>query len=214
MLKEIADIRTEYQLAALDEVVVGDDPIAFFTQWFIEAQKAEISEVNAMTIATCGQDCIPKTRIVLLKGMEEDEFIFYTNYNSAKGKDIAQNPHVSLLFFWKELERQVRVQGIATRIPQEKSDEYFHSRPIPSQVGAWASPQSAIIPDRNILDDNFARLEAEYDGKRIPRPEHWGGYAVKPAAIEFWQGRASRLHDRILFTRSGEDKWSKVRLAP
>lgn len=214
MLKEIADIRTEYQLAALDEVVVGDDPIAFFTQWFIEAQKAEISEVNAMTIATCGQDLIPKTRIVLLKGLEEDEFIFYTNYNSSKGKDIAQNPNVSLLFFWKELERQVRVQGIATRISTEKSDEYFHSRPIPSQVGAWASPQSSIIPDRNVLDDNFARLEAEYGGKRIPRPEHWGGYAVKPTAIEFWQGRASRLHDRILFTKADEGNWNKVRLAP
>lgn len=214
MLKEIADIRTEYQLAALDEVVVGDDPIAFFTRWFIEAQKAEISEVNAMTIATCGQDHIPKTRIVLLKGLEEDEFIFYTNYNSSKGKDIAQNPHVSLLFFWKELERQVRVQGTAARIPAEKSDEYFHSRPIPSQVGAWASPQSSIIPDRNILDDNFARLEAEYNGKRIPRPEHWGGYAVKPTAIEFWQGRSSRLHDRILFTRTDESNWNKVRLAP
>lgn len=214
MLKEIADIRTEYQQAALDELTVGDDPIAFFTQWFIEAQKAEIDEVNAMTLATCGQDHIPCTRIVLLKGLEEDEFVFYTNYNSSKGRNIAHNPHVSLLFFWKELERQVRIQGVAIKLPAEKNDEYFHSRPLPSQVGAWASPQSSIIPDRNVLDDNFARLEMEYAGKRIPRPEHWGGYAVKPDSIEFWQGRPSRLHDRILFTRADAGNWDKVRLAP
>jgi pyridoxamine 5'-phosphate oxidase len=213
-LKDIADIRNEYQLAALDEVTVGDDPIAFFTQWFIEAQKAEVDEVNAMALATCSPENIPHTRIVLLKGLEEDEFVFYTNYNSSKGKDIEYNPNVSLLFFWKELERQVRIQGIATKIPAEKSEEYFHSRPTGSQVGAWASSQSTIIPDRNTLDDNYTRLEQEYMGKRIPRPDHWGGYAVKPVSIEFWQGRISRLHDRILFTRQQETGWNKVRLAP
>lgn len=213
-MKDIADIRNEYQLAALDEVTVGDDPIAFFTQWFIEAQKAEVDEVNAMALATCSPENIPHTRIVLLKGLEEDEFVFYTNYNSSKGKDIEHNPNVSLLFFWKELERQVRIQGIATKIPAEKSEEYFHSRPTGSQVGAWASSQSTIIPDRNTLDDNYTRLEQEYMGKRIPRPDHWGGYAVKPVSIEFWQGRISRLHDRILFTRQQETGWNKVRLAP
>lgn len=213
-MKDIADIRNEYQLAALDEVTVGDDPIAFFTQWFIEAQKAEVDEVNAMALATCSPENIPHTRIVLLKGLEEDEFVFYTNYNSSKGKDIEYNPNVSLLFFWKELERQVRIQGIATKIPAEKSEEYFHSRPTGSQVGAWASSQSTIIPDRNTLDDNYTRLEQEYMGKRIPRPDHWGGYAVKPVSIEFWQGRISRLHDRILFTRQQETGWNKVRLAP
>lgn len=213
-MKDIADIRNEYQLAALDEVTVGDDPIAFFTQWFIEAQKAEIDEVNAMALATCGLNNIPHTRIVLLKGLEQDEFVFYTNYNSSKGADIEHNPHVSLLFFWKELERQVRIQGIATKIPSEKSDEYFHSRPQSSQVGAWASAQSTVIPDRNTLDDNYMRLQQEYMGKRIPRPEHWGGYAVKPVSIEFWQGRISRLHDRILFTRVPGTGWDKVRLAP
>ncbi len=213
-LKDIADIRNEYQLAALDEVTVGDDPIAFFTQWFIEAQKAEIDEVNAMALATCGADNIPHTRIVLLKGLELDEFVFYTNYNSSKGKDIEYNPNVSLLFFWKELERQVRIQGIATKISAEKSDEYFHSRPESSQVGAWASPQSSVIPSRDTLDDNFLRLEKEYSGTRIPRPEHWGGYTVKPVSIEFWQGRISRLHDRILFTRANNTDWNKVRLAP
>ena len=213
-MKDIADIRNEYQLAALDEVTVGDDPIAFFTQWFIEAQKAEVDEVNAMALATCSPENIPHTRIVLLKGLEEDEFVFYTNYNSSKGKDIEYNPNVSLLFFWKELERQVRIQGIATKIPAEKSEEYFHSRPTGSQVGAWASSQSTIIPDRNTLDVNYTRLEQEYMGKRIPRPDHWGGYAVKPVSIEFWQGRISRLHDRILFTRQQETGWNKVRLAP
>ncbi|MBW7913910.1 MAG: pyridoxamine 5'-phosphate oxidase [Taibaiella sp.] len=213
-MKDIADIRNEYQLAALDEATVGDDPIAFFTQWFIEAQKAEVDEVNAMALATCSPENIPHTRIVLLKGLEEDEFVFYTNYNSSKGKDIEHNPNVSLLFFWKELERQVRIQGIAAKIPIEKSEEYFHSRPTGSQVGAWASAQSTIIPDRNTLDDNYSRLEQEYMGKRIPRPEHWGGYAVKPVSIEFWQGRISRLHDRILFTRQQETAWTKVRLAP
>ncbi len=214
-MKDIADIRNEYILAALDEVTVGDDPIAFFTQWFIEAQKAEIYEVNAMTLATSGAGNIPHARIVLLKGLEEDEFVFYTNYLSSKGKDIEHNPNVSLLFFWKELERQVRIQGIAAKIPAEKSDEYFHSRPEGSQIGALASPQSSIIPDRNTLDDNYLRLEKEYAGKRIPRPEHWGGYAVQPVSIEFWQGRISRLHDRILFTRrTGDGKWTKARLAP
>lgn len=213
-MKELADIRNDYQLAALDEVTVGDDPIAFFTKWFIEAQKAEVDEVNAMALATCSPENIPHTRIVLLKGLEQDEFIFYTNYNSSKGKDIEQNPNVSLLFFWKELERQVRVQGIASKIASEKSEEYFHSRPAASQIGAWASAQSSVIPDRNTLDDNYTRLEQEYMGKRIPRPEHWGGYAVKPVSIEFWQGRISRLHDRILFTKRQDAGWNKVRLAP
>lgn len=213
-MKEIADIRNEYQLAALDEMTVGDDPIAFFTQWFIEAQKAEVDEVNAMALATCSPENIPHTRIVLLKGLEEDEFVFYTNYKSSKGRDIEQNPNVSLLFFWKELERQVRIQGIAKKIRPEVSEAYFHSRPAGSQIGAWASEQSTVIPDRNTLDDNYTRLEQEYMGKRIPRPEHWGGYAVKPVSIEFWQGRASRLHDRILFTRSNNGVWQKARLAP
>lgn len=201
-------------MAALDELSVGDDPIAFFTQWFIECQKAEISEVNAMTLATVGAGNIPHARIVLLKGLEDNEFIFYTNYHSSKGSDIDNNPNVSLVFFWKELERQVRIQGIASKLPPGKSDEYFHSRPDASQLGAWASPQSQVIPQRDILDENYSRYEKEFSGTRIPRPEHWGGYAVKPVAIEFWQGRISRMHDRIIFTLDEKGLWKKSRLAP
>jgi len=213
-LKDIADIRTDYQLAALDESTVGDDPILFFTRWFIECQKADVDEVNAMTLATVDSENRADARIVLLKGLEEGQFIFFTNYNSAKGKDIANNPNVCLVFFWKELERQVRIHGTATRIPAKDSDEYFHSRPEASQVGAWASPQSQTIPDRDILQRNYNRYEQEYAGKKVPRPEHWGGYAVKPASIEFWQGRSSRMHDRILFTTDKNGQWTKSRLAP
>lgn len=201
-------------MAALDEVTVGDDPVAFFTQWFIEAQKAELSEVNAMTLATVNADNIPHARVVLLKGLEGEEFVFYTNYDSAKGRDIAANPNVCLMFFWKELERQVRIQGIAGKIAAEKSDEYFHSRPDGGKIGAWASPQSSVIPDRNVLDERYLQYEKEFANKRIPRPEHWGGYAVKPVSIEFWQGRISRLHDRILFKKNEEGVWKKMRLAP
>lgn len=213
-MKDIADIRTDYQLAALDESTVGDDPILFFTRWFIECQKADVDEVNAMTLATVDSENRADARIVLLKGLEEGQFIFFTNYNSAKGKDIANNPNVCLVFFWKELERQVRIHGTATRIPAKDSDEYFHSRPEASQVGAWASPQSQTIPDRDILQRNYNRYEQEYAGKKVPRPEHWGGYAVKPASIEFWQGRSSRMHDRILFTTDKNGQWTKSRLAP
>lgn len=213
-MKDLADIRKDYQLAALDETSVGDDPIAFFTQWFIECQKAEIDEVNAMVLATTGIDNKPDARIVLLKGLEDGEFIFFTNYKSSKGVDIEQNPNVCLVFFWKELERQVRIHGVASRIPESKSDEYFHSRPEASQLGAWASPQSSPIPDRGILQDNYTRYKDEFSGQKIPRPEHWGGYSVQPDTIEFWQGRSSRMHDRILFSHVGNGMWKKSRLAP
>lgn len=213
-MKDIADIRQDYRMAALDKEATGDDPILFFTQWFMEAQKAEISEVNAMTLATAGADNVPDARIVLLKGLEENEFVFYTNYNSTKGENISQNPNVCLVFFWKELERQVRIKGTARKTDFKTSEAYFHSRPVGSQIGAWSSPQSQEINDRSILDERYAQYEQEFSGKDVPLPEHWGGYAVKPTSIEFWQGRSSRMHDRILFTLEENGSWKKHRLAP
>lgn len=213
-MKDIADIRQDYQLAALDEITVGDDPINFFTRWFAEAQQAEISEVNAMTLATVDDNNRPHARIVLLKGLEDGNFEFFTNYNSKKGKNLAHNPYVSLVFFWKELERQVRIEGIARKLAPNKSNAYFHSRPEGSQLGAWASPQSQVITHRNVLDENYNHYAQEFTGSQIPRPEHWGGYTIQPIAIEFWQGRSNRMHDRILFTALTDSMWKKERLAP
>lgn len=213
-MKDIAAIRQDYTQAALDKTSAGDDPILLFTRWFSEAQNAEITEVNAMVLATCDSSNTPHARIVLLKGLDDNKFIFYTNYKSAKGLDIEQNNHVSLVFFWKELERQVRIQGTASKIPFEQNEHYFHSRPRGSQLGAWTSPQSQPIEDRGVLDDNYRKYEQEFAAGPIPCPEHWGGYAVMPASIEFWQGRSNRIHDRILFERSADKLWKKSRLAP
>lgn len=212
-MKDIADIRQDYQLAELDETTVGNDPIVFFTRWFAEAQQAEITEINAMTLATVGEGNIPHARIVLLKGLDSDNFEFYTNYNSGKGHDIDFNPHVCLVFFWKELERQVRIQGVAQKLEPHKSDIYFNSRPEGSRLGAWSSPQSQPISDRDILNKNYVHYASQFAGKDIPRPEHWGGYSVKPYCIEFWQGRSNRMHDRIKFTQQN-GLWIKERLAP
>ncbi|MBE2289147.1 MAG: pyridoxamine 5'-phosphate oxidase [Chitinophagaceae bacterium] len=209
----IADIRMDYMLAALDEETAGTDPIAFFSKWFKEAESARITEINAMTLATADAQNRPHARIVLLKGLDERGFVFFTNYDSAKGQHIAENPNVSLLFFWKELERQVRIDGRIEKVPGEESDIYFHSRPEGSRLGAWASPQSREIPHRNILELNYSKYEAEFSGVQIPRPAHWGGYIVIPERIEFWQGRSSRMHDRILFKRNGA-AWHRSRLAP
>ncbi|MBL7690405.1 MAG: pyridoxamine 5'-phosphate oxidase [Flavipsychrobacter sp.] len=209
----IADIRMDYMLAALDEETAGTDPIAFFSKWFKEVESAKITEINAMTLATADAQNRPHARIVLLKGLDDRGFVFFTNYDSAKGRHIAENPNVSLLFFWKELERQVRIDGRIEKVPAEESDIYFHSRPEGSRLGAWASPQSKEIPHRNILELNYAKYEAEFSGISIPRPEHWGGYIVIPERIEFWQGRSSRMHDRILFKRDGAS-WYRCRLAP
>jgi len=209
----IADIRMDYMLAALDEETAGTDPIAFFSKWFKEAESARITEINAMTLATADAQNRPHARIVLLKGLDDRGFVFFTNYDSAKGQHIAENPNVSLLFFWKELERQVRIDGRIEKVPAEESDIYFHSRPEGSRLGAWASPQSREIPHRNILELNYSKYEAEFSGIQIPRPAHWGGYIVIPERIEFWQGRSSRMHDRILFKRNGSS-WHRSRLAP
>ena len=209
----IADIRKDYKLAALDEQAAGSDPIVFFQKWFTEAEEAQITEINAMTLATADAAGHPHARIVLLKGLDEQCFVFFTNYDSDKGKDIDANPNVALVFFWKELERQVRIEGVIEKLPANESDIYFHSRPSGSRLGAWASPQSREITDRNILDLNYTKYEREFSEIDIPRPPHWGGYRVVPNRIEFWQGRSSRMHDRILFTKAA-DNWSKSRLAP
>ncbi len=209
----IAAIRTDYTLAALDEAGTGNDPLYFFEKWFKEAETAQISEVNAMTLATVDGQHKPHARIVLLKGVDDNGFIFFTNYNSAKGRDIAANANAALLFFWKELERQVRIEGIIEKVPEADSDQYFNSRPVGSRLGAWASPQSKVIADRNILNENYAIYEQKYMNSSIPRPPYWGGYRLVANSIEFWQGRSNRMHDRILFTK-GKGGWSQQRLAP
>jgi pyridoxamine 5'-phosphate oxidase len=209
----IADIRKDYQLAALDEAVTGDDPLLFFAKWFNEAVNAKAGEVNAFTLATVDAANKPHARIVLLKGLDDKGFVFFTNYDSAKGHNIADNNNVAAVYFWMELERQVRVEGIIEKVAPEESDAYFQSRPEGSRLGAWASPQSSTIATRNILDENYKRYEAQF-GADIPRPPHWGGYRIIPNKIEFWQGRSSRMHDRILFTQDDKGNWNKSRLAP
>lgn len=210
----LAQIRTDYHLASLDEKEVGQNPISFFEKWLLQAEHAEIIEVNAMTLATVDDLGSPHARIVLLKGIEEGGFVFFTNYESHKGKQIEHNDKVALLFFWKELERQVRIEGTIVKASASYSDQYFHSRPKGSQIGANASPQSQIITSRKIIEQKVADLEIEYKDKEIPRPENWGGYIVKPDLIEFWQGRSSRLHDRIVFEKKEENSWKIARLAP
>jgi pyridoxamine 5'-phosphate oxidase len=210
----IAGIRNDYRLAALDEDIAGQDPIAFFRQWFNEAEAAQITEINAMTLATVDNGNQPHARIVLLKGLDAQGFVFFTNYDSAKGNEIDTNPNAALVFFWKELERQVRIEGVFEKIPAIESDIYFHSRPLGSRLGAWASPQSREIAGRNILELNYAKYEEEFSKIDIPRPAHWGGYRVIPRRIEFWQGRSSRMHDRILFTKDAAGNWGRSRLAP
>lgn len=209
----ISQIRQDYTLAELDERVTGNDPVAFFLKWFHDAHTAQITDVNAMTLATADADGRPHARIVLLKGVDNGGFTFFTNYHSAKGQQIAHNSRVALLFFWKELERQVRIEGTVQKVSAADSDTYFDSRPLGSRLGAWASPQSQAIADRTVLDDNYKKFEAQFAGD-VSRPPHWGGYSVTPECMEFWQGRASRMHDRIEFTRNNTGVWTKRRLAP
>jgi pyridoxamine 5'-phosphate oxidase len=210
----IADIRREYILQSLTEEDTADNPFDQFTKWWQEASNSEIDEVNAMTLATATKEGIPTARVVLLKGYNETGFIFFTNYNSRKGRDLAENPHASLNFFWKELERQVRIDGLIEKIAPEESDVYFASRPAGSRLGAWSSPQSSVIENRKIIEDNFLKYEEKFGTGTIPRPGYWGGYLVKPVNVEFWQGRSSRLHDRIQYTLQNNNQWKRERLAP
>jgi pyridoxamine 5'-phosphate oxidase len=210
----LSEIRKEYSLGALDESSVVKDPLVQFEKWFQEALKAEIPEPSAMNLATVSENGLPSSRIVLLKGVESGCFVFYTNYQSRKGSQLDENPVCALTFFWPELERQVRIEGGTTRMPEDASIAYFQSRPRESQVGAWASPQSTIIANRSILEGRVKEIEKRFEGKSVlPKPKQWGGFRVEPHWIEFWQGRQSRLHDRILYSRSDKG-WKINRLAP
>lgn len=209
----ISDIRKEYMRESLSEGDVELNPYLQFGRWWREALGAEIEEVNAMTLATASADGKPSARIVLLKGYDEHGFVFFTNYTSRKGQDMAENDQVTLLFFWKELERQVRIEGRVEKLGAEENDAYYHSRPEGSRIGAWASPQSQVIPDRSFLDEQVRLYSGQFSEGTIPRPSHWGGYRVKPVLLEFWQGRPSRLHDRIRYIGE-EGSWRIERLAP
>lgn len=214
MVKNISDIRRDYSHKSLSEKDVNENPITQFSNWWDEAVHSKIDEVNAMTLATASQDGLPAARIVLLKGFSEQGFVFFTNYESYKGLQLAENPKACLVFFWKELERQVRVTGIVVKASAKESDEYFNSRPEASRIGAWASPQSRTIENRHWIDEKFNELVNKMEGTDIQRPPHWGGYIVKPVEIEFWQGRPSRLHDRIQYSLDENGKWKIERLAP
>jgi pyridoxamine 5'-phosphate oxidase len=214
MNANIADIRKDYKLQSLLESGVAATPIEQFTRWWDEAIKSNIDEVNAMTLATASTLGIPSARIVLLKGYDEKGFVFFTNYASNKGRQLNENPFAALVFFWKELERQVRIEGTIEKIASKESDDYFHSRPPGSQIGAWASPQSKVIANREVIEQNVNQYMQQFGNGSIPRPEHWGGYLVRPTSIEFWQGRSSRLHDRILYTLLPGNGWHLERLAP
>lgn len=210
---DVAALRQSYTRNELLEENVLENPIKQFGKWFTEALNAQILEPNAMILSTVS-DGKPHGRVVLLKGFDENGFSFYTNYRSNKGNEVAETPFASLTFFWGELERQVRVEGSIEKVSGEESDEYFHSRPRGSQIGAWVSNQSSVISGREVIEERLTELENEFKGLDvIPRPTHWGGYCVKPERIEFWQGRPNRLHDRILFTKVG-DNWKIERLSP
>lgn len=209
----IADIRTDYRRAALTEADVHADPIVQFRTWFDEAINAAVQEPNAMCLATATPDAYPSARMVLLKGVDERGFVFYTDYRSRKGQELADNPHASLCFFWPELERQMRISGAVQRVSRAEAEAYFASRPLPSRIGAWTSHQSSVLPSRDALERELAANQARFAAGDVPLPEHWGGYRVVPEEIEFWQGRASRLHDRIQFIRQ-QGAWNRRRLSP
>ena len=213
-MDHIAAIRKEYKLESLHEKQIEEDPFKQFEKWWHEVMKSNIDEANAMTLATADKAGKPSARIVLLKGFTHKGYQFFTNYESHKGEELKQNPQACLVFFWKELERQVRIEGIVEKVSAAESDEYFNSRPAGSKIGAWASPQSKVIASREILEEKVSSIEKKFSGTEIERPGHWGGYILKPALIEFWQGRPSRLHDRILYTRIEKNKWKIERLAP
>lgn len=218
-MSTLADLRREYATRALTEQDADANPIRQFTVWFDEALNSQLLDVNAMTLATATASGEPSARIVLLKGADEHGFVFYTNYESRKGRDLAENPRACLLLFWAELERQVRITGSIARTTREESERYFHSRPIESQIGAAISQQSRPVNDRAELEARYAEMAAAHadgahEANKVPLPPNWGGYRLTPDSIEFWQGRKSRLHDRLLYTRQANGNWSRARLEP
>jgi pyridoxamine 5'-phosphate oxidase len=214
MDKTIADLRKDYTLEGLSVSDINPNPFIQFKQWFDQAITAQLPEPNAMTVATVTPDGKPRARMVLLKGFDERGFVFYTNYNSHKGQELAQNPQASLVFWWAELERQVRICGRTEKASESESDEYFYSRPLNSRLGAWASNQSEVIESREVLEQQMQELQIQYQNQDVKRPPHWGGLRVIPTEIEFWQGRSNRLHDRLLYTRLNNGSWEIVRLSP
>jgi len=214
-MTSLADIRKSYERAELDESASHADPLHQFQQWLDEAMQSQIPEATAMTVATVGPDLRPSTRVVLLKGCDARGLVWFTNYDSRKGQDLAGNPFAAVQFHWVELERVVRIEGRVTKVAEAESDEYFRSRPLDSRIGAWASPQSQVIPSRAVLVANAAKYGAQFL-LQPPRPPHWGGYRLEPDRWEFWQGRKSRLHDRLRYRQepTGETRWVRERLAP
>lgn len=214
-MKDLSNYRKSYEKSELLEENIPEDPINLFNRWFHETEDfGGVDEVNAMTVATIGLDGFPKSRVVLLKKFNEEGYIFYTNYNSEKGKAIQQNPNICLSFFWTSIERQVIIKGIAEKTIEAVSDNYFASRPDGSKLGAIVSPQSEVIPNREFLETNLKKLEQEFENNEIERPKHWGGFLVRPVEVEFWQGRANRLHDRIRYQLQSDFSWKVDRLAP
>ncbi len=215
MQKDLGDYRKSYEKSALMEDSISDNPIQLFQTWFYEVEKSDgVDEPNAMTVSTVGLDGFPKSRVVLLKKYTHEGFIFYTNYNSEKGRAINENPKICISFFWANLERQIIIKGTAEKLAKNLSDGYFESRPDGSKLGALVSDQSTVIDSRSVLENKLTELEKEYNGKEIERPEHWGGYLVRPVSMEFWQGRPNRLHDRIRYTLTDDFDWKMERLAP
>ena len=215
MNQDLGNYRKSYEKSELIESEIPEDPINLFHKWFYEVQDfGGVDEVNAMTVSTIGLDGFPRARVVLLKKFNEEGFVFYTNYDSQKGKSIVENPNICLSFFWSSLERQVIIKGIAEKTSQDISNNYFESRPDGSKLGATVSPQSEVIPNRDYLENKLKDLEIQFQGKEIPRPDNWGGFLVRPVEVEFWQGRPNRLHDRIRYTYQEDYSWSIKRLAP